>query len=379
VPARRLAIYSPASAAFFEAGGRGSLGGGAELQMALLATELAARGLRTALIVWPLDEDRAGASRPGMPDALTLIERPAHDGGGRGGGLREARHIWRAMAAADAEAYIFRGSSTRLVVGAAFCRLRRRKLVFSAANDLDFDFGREDRSGLGLRLYRASLGQADLVVVQSDQQLELARAAVGGSPELIPSFAEPVAPAEISGEGPDAFIWIGRLVDYKNPLAFVRLAEALPEARFRMVAFPTDETRPELTAAVTDAGERLPNLELTGKLPRPEVLALTARAVAIVSTSDAEGMPNVFLEAWSRAVPVISLDYDPDGRIEAGGLGLVAGGSERRLAELAGALWADRARRDELGERGREHVLGLHSPEAVGAEWARAIEALLER
>lgn len=374
MPDRQIAIYSPASAAYFERGGRGSLGGGAELQMAFLAKGLTGWGLRTALIVWPLPRGWEGGAAPGPePD---LIERPAYEGGGRVGGVREARHIWRAMATADAEAYIFRGSSTRLMVGAAFCRLHRRRLVFSAANDLDFDFGREDRSGLGLRLYRAGLRRADLVVVQSEQQLELARGAVDGSPELIPSFAEL---AEPSGNTPDAFLWIGRLVDYKRPLAFVRLAEALPDARFRMISFATDETSPELAAAVAEAGERLPNLELTGQLPRPDALELIGRAVAVVSTSEAEGMPNIFLEAWSRGVPVISLDCDPDGRIAAEGLGLVAGGSESRLAELTGSLGADRARRDELGERGPEYVRGLHSPEAVGAHWARTLEDLLER
>jgi glycosyltransferase involved in cell wall biosynthesis len=365
---RQLAIYSPASAPFFE-GGAGSLGGGAELQMALLAGQLAERGIRTGLIVWPL---AAGASAPdGGPD---LVERPAYDGGGGAGGLREARHIWRAMAEADAAAYLFRGSSTRLIVGAAFCAVRGRKLVFSAANDLDFDFDRADRSGAGLRLYRAALRRADLVVVQSRQQLDLARAALDEEPVLIPSFAEPAEPAR--GE-PDAFLWIGRLVDYKRPLSFIRLAEALPEARFRMIGISTDETPPELAAEFAAAGERLPNLELEGKLPRERVLELTSRAVAMVSTSAAEGMPNVFLEAWSRGVPVLSLDYDPDGRVESRRMGLVAGGSQDRLAELAAELWRDRPLRDELGRNGLDYVRVEHSPEAVGSRWADALRALL--
>ena len=78
----------------------------------------------------------------------------------------------------------------------------------------------------------------------------------------------------------------------------------------------TDETRPGLAEEVDSAVEQIENLEVLGQLPHEQLLSLIDRAVAVVSTSAAEGMPNVFLEAWARGVPVLSLDYDPDGRIE---------------------------------------------------------------
>lgn len=368
---RDVAIYSPASWVYFERSGQEEdpHGGGAELQMALLAKALGEAKLRTAIILWP-------AVRTGLDagEGLDLIERKAYDGGGRLGGITEGLQIWRSMAAANARAYIFRGGSPRLLVGAAFCALRRRRLVFSAANDLDFDFDRTDRSGLGLRLYRAALRRADLIVVQSEVQLALARAAGFDRVELIPSFS-PAAPA--STEDPEAFLWIGRMVDYKRPLAFVRLAQALPDVRFRMVCFPLDETPPGLAAELEREAAPLPNLELAGLLPRPEVLELIDRSYAVVSTSAAEGMPNIFLEAWARGVPVVSLDYDPDGLIERRGMGLVAGGSEQRLGEQVASVWSDEELRRKLGGRGREYVLAAHSPAAVSALWTQALGPLV--
>ena len=114
-------------------------------------------------------------------------------------------------------------------------------MVFSAANDLDFDFNRPDRTRAHLIAYRAALRDADLIVVQRSQQARARPRRRSGPIELIPSFAEP---AEPSSPEPEAFLWIGRLVDYKRPLEFVRLAESLPELRFRMVWFPTNETPP---------------------------------------------------------------------------------------------------------------------------------------
>src|SRR3954447_5082 len=378
---RDVAIYSPASAVFF--GGAGMLttdegelvmgstgvskGGGAELQMSLLARGLSAEGLRTGIILWPV----AGPPRTG-PSEPDLVERPRYAGAGARAKVLEARYIFRAMRDADAGAYIFRGGGPQLMVGMAFCRLYRRKLIFSAASDLDFDFSRPDRTRAHLIAYRAALRGADEIIVQRSQQGDLARAD-GLSPiELIPSFAEA---AEPSSSDPEAFLWIGRLVDYKRPMEYVRLAESLPEARFRMVWFPTNETRPELINELRQAGERLPNLELTGQIPRTELLEEIGRSYAVVSTSRAEGMPNTFLEAWARAVPVISLDFDPDERIADQGLGLVAHSSEA-LRAAASRVWSDPAARAEMGDRARRHVTEVHSPAAVSRQWAKVLRAL---
>ncbi len=88
-------------------------------------------------------------------------------------------------------------------------------------------------------------------------------------------------------------------------------------------------------------------------------------------------MPNVFLEAWARGVPVISLEYDPDEQIETRGLGVVAGGSQERLTEAVRSLWRDGDRRTELGRAGREYVREVHSPEAVTARWDEELSKLL--
>jgi glycosyltransferase involved in cell wall biosynthesis len=352
----------------------GAFGGGAELQMARLAQGLAENGLRVALIVWPVERPE------GLHANLELIQRPAHVGGpsgetrGRFGKLREALYVWRGCAAADASIYVFRGGGPQLFVLATFCRLRRRKLVFSAANDLDFDFDRPDRSRSQLALYRRALPAADLIIAQREEQLDLARAAGFGPVTLIRSSARP---AEPSTAEPEAFLWIGRLVDYKRPLSFVELAESLPEAKFRMIWFVTDETRPELVGEIEEAARRLPNLDLLGQLPHAEVLDLISRATAVVSTSAAEGMPNVFLEAWERGVPVLSLDYDPDGRIDSLGLGLVAGGSAERFQEAARSLWRDPKLRSELGGNGHDYVRREHSPSAVFARWTEVLRPLL--
>jgi glycosyltransferase involved in cell wall biosynthesis len=157
----------------------------------------------------------------------------------------------------------------------------------------------------------------------------------------------------------------------------VELAEALPDARFRMVASPMSETPPGMAERIEAAAERLPNLELLPPRPRSELLEEIRNAVAVVKTSRVEGMPNGFLEAWARGVPVLSLNVDPDGKIANNDIGVAAEGSMERLIEAAATLWRDRELRTEVGERARRFVHEVHSPGAVADRWVALLEELV--
>jgi glycosyltransferase involved in cell wall biosynthesis len=144
-----------------------------------------------------------------------------------------------------------------------------------------------------------------------------------------------------------------------------------------MIASVTGETPQQLATAVSEGAEDLPNLELLSPRPRAEVLELVANAAAVVLTSRYEGMPNVFLEAWGMGIPVISLHFDPDGRIAEKGLGICAGGSWERFVEASRELWQDARLRREIGERARRYVATTHAPDAVGEQWATAVSDVL--
>ncbi len=362
MPRNDIAIYAPEAAGLYERVPRET--GGAELQTALLARALGGRR-RVAHIVFPLE-------RPGdPPPGVTVVERAAWAGSGARGQLREAVRVWRALSAADARVHVFRMSSPALGIVGLYCRARRRRLVFAGANNFDFTLERMPGAA-ARRLYAFGVRTADAVVVQTSEQAELARAAFPNLDrvEEIPSFAEPAAPA---GE-PVAFVWIGRLVDYKQPLDYVALAEALPEARFRMVTMETGETPPALARELRERAGALDNLELLPPRGRDELGTVLDEAVAVVSTSGLEGMPNVFLEGWARGVPALSLRFDPDGRIAAHDLGHAAEGSFEAFRRGAEELWRGRGDRAELAARVRAYIERTHSPEAVGARWAALLD-----
>jgi glycosyltransferase involved in cell wall biosynthesis len=289
-----------------------------------------------------------------------------------------------ALREADGWVYIQRSAGMETGTVGLFARATRRRFVFSASSDGDFI---RDRSMLNLAgaaleewptrvQYRLGLRCVDAVVAQTRQQAELARPSLHVDPRVIPSFCPPVGNS--SGER-DVFLWVGNFAAVKDPLAFLALAERVPDVRFWMVATTHPHRWKSLAAAVRERAERLPNVELLPPRPREELLELYGRAVAVVNTSHFEGFPNVFLEAWARGVPALSLRIDPDGVISRNGLGVAADGSLELLAQAIRDYAADPAAARAAGEAAFRHIESRHAPEVVGPQWVALVEALLGR
>lgn len=367
---RDVAIYAPSAAKLYGRNGGALGGGGAEVQTVLLARALTARALDVAHVVYPIP-DPVPLEQP----APTLIERRPPSGRSRLHAVRELINIRPALSEADAQIVVVRGSGGYVVPAAAWCARRDRSFVFAASNELDFDLSRSDRRRSTLRAYGRAVRRARRLIVQTQRQAELAREAFPSlEPILIPSFAEP---AELTSAEPEYFLWSDRLTEYKRPEKYLELAAALPDAYFRMVVLETTETSTALRDRIQAAAQSLPNLELLPRRPRTEALAEMTKAIAIVKTSEVEGMPNTFLEAWARGVPVLSLSVDPDDRITERGAGLLAKDSMERLIEGARRLREDPELRARLGAGGREFVRTHHSLDAVADRWAELLTDLL--
>jgi glycosyltransferase involved in cell wall biosynthesis len=172
---------------------------------------------------------------------------------------------------------------------------------------------------------------------------------------------------------PEAFLWVGRLAEYKQPLAFIDLARKFPEARFWMVPTGEDPAAERLRRKIDAAMQGLANFELLPPRPRSKLGPLIDRAVAMVNTSDYEGMPNVFLEAWSRGVPALALSHDPDGVISREGLGGFADGDRERFVDLARRLWVERNYQEDLALRCLNYTNREHAPGVLAARWAAVL------
>ena len=111
------------------------------------------------------------------------------------------------------------------------------------------------------------------------------------------------------------------------------------------------------------------NVVLKGRLDHNETLLLIANAKAIISTSNYEGFPNIFLEAWSAGVPVISLNVNPGEVIDKFHLGLYCDSSLQKMKEYMESNKLELINKENL----LSYIGEFHSFQKAGNRFIKAL------
>jgi glycosyltransferase involved in cell wall biosynthesis len=144
--------------------------------------------------------------------------------------------------------------------------------------------------------------------------------------------------------------WIANLKALKRPGLFVDLAEAFRTRNdIRFIMAGRNDGSADSTNAITRLGQ-LPNAEYCGELSLEEVGSLLAKSHVLVNTSDYEGFPNVFIQAWLHGAAVLSINVDPDDVMAKQDIGKRCTSLAQLVSELS-SLAADRNRLDEMGSK----------------------------
>jgi glycosyltransferase involved in cell wall biosynthesis len=255
-------------------------------------------------------------------------------------------------------------------VCALYSRRRSVPLLWHAAHDTDVMPRHLDRSRNVLRVrlekwaVEYGIRRATRIVVQTRQQAQLLQRNYRRAPDaIIPNFHPPAAET-IDKSGALTVVWIANLKYWKRPEVFVRLAEsfgARRDVRFIMVgALAAVSDKRGWQASLLRGIESAGNLEYVGERAHDEVNQLLARAHIFVNTSEHEGFPNTFIQAWLRDVVVVSLSVDPDGVLAGQRVGIAAH-TESGLVEAVRTLIDNPAVRAEYARRGRDYASAHHS------------------
>lgn len=237
---------------------------------------------------------------------------------------------------------------------ALYCMLNGARFVFHVASDGDVHRERQRRLSPGgllraiaRRISEYGMHHADAIVVQTGDQARILREEYGlEATVVVPNFHPPADHRSAVGSRARLrILWVANLKPIKNPEMYVDLAEAFagrpntPE--FVIIGRPGDAERYK---ALHERIARLPNMTYLGELSVEQVNDEIARSDLVVNTSFAEGFPNTFIQAWLRAVPVLSWRVDPDGCLSGAGAGVVAAS----LDEMVEAVHSLDARRERL-------------------------------
>jgi glycosyltransferase involved in cell wall biosynthesis len=294
---------------------------GEPLQHTLLATALARRGHRVSMVV--LDHGQLDGA---VWDGVQTFKAYA-----LGAGLPVLRFLhprWTGLVSAlsRADADVYYGSCAGGLIGqiGMFCANRGKRFVFRTASDADCEPDALISMGRWYRrdkwLYERGLRRASSVLVQSARQQELMRRNFGIDSSIAGLVVEPGSSEREFGERDIDALWVSNMRSVKRPDVLLSVAHQLPHVSFHMAGGTVPGGQQFFEAVKAQAAGR-GNVTFHGAVAYRDIGALYSRARVLVNTSDIEGFPNTYLQAWSSGTPVVAF-FDPDGVIAREGLGV---------------------------------------------------------
>jgi glycosyltransferase involved in cell wall biosynthesis len=286
--------------------------GGVERQVALLCRWFAKRGHDVSLITW--DE---GYEDGVVVDGVKLIKQCGHDAGIPG--LRFFIPRWsslvRALRKADADLYY--QNCAEYVTGqvALWCKWNNRSFVYSVASEPDCDPALPQMSKLRDKLlYKYGLNHCTNIIVQNTKQKEMLKNGFGLPSNVLPMPCD--GPDKINYRRPSPLntvhaniIWVGRIASVKRPDRVFEIAKKLPWCKIVMAGGADKEHG--YAKEIFDKALEYENITMVGSVSQEQLKSYYSSSSILCCTSEYEGLPNTFLEAWSYGLPVLST-VDPD-------------------------------------------------------------------
>lgn len=325
--------------------------GGEQVQHTLLARALAKRGYAVSMVVADYgqrDVERIDGidvyKAYGFDDGLPVI-RFVHP---------RLTGLWGALKKADADVYYVSTAGMQVGVIAAFAKRYGKRAVFRIAHDTDCDpdnllikFKRDKK------IYEWGLRRVDAVLAQSVQQIEAMRNNYGVDSRMATMLVEPQNEERAFAERDVDVLWVNNLRGFKRPDLMVELARRMPHLKMHMIGGPQGGAEQLYEDTRRDA-DALPNLVFHGRVPYHDVNAFYERAKVFVNTSDSEGFPNSYLQAWRRGTPLVAF-FDPDSTIADNGLGAVPKSMDE-MVEAVSSLTSDAHAWAQVSARCRRYM-----------------------
>ena len=325
--------------------------GGSEVDLYYLSTELAKDpNYQVSFIVadygQPAIEERENVT---LIKSLNPSQNP----------LTGARKIWNALKQADAHIYMTKTPSPGVPLIAWFCRKHKRSFIYRTASSTECDGTyRRNHPVLG-RIFTWSLKRAKYVFTQNEKDSENLSDIEGMTAKVIHNGHRM---PKVTPQSRETILWVGRSAPVKQPYKFLELARHFPQEHFTMICpQATGDSQYQQLRAQAD---EISNVKFISHVPFHQMDAQFMRAKVLINTSDTEGFPNSFIQAGSCAVPVLSLNANPDDFLNQYKCGFCADGNWDAFMILAEKI-VDPSQFQSHGQHAKQYAMESHDIEST--------------
>lgn len=294
--------------------------GGIEVQTPLMAKWLAQNGYSVSLVCWD----------QGQEDGIIINDIHVNKMCAESHGLPLLRFFWprwsslnKVLTKVKPDIIYYNCGDLGLGQCCLWARRYKRKVIYSVANDPDCKKDLPALKPMRERLlYRYGLKHADEIVVQTLTQQQLLQNDFNRQATVIPMPSQgfkPDRPASFDPSKNPRLLWVGRFTKQKRLDWLLELAVLLPQITFDVVG--SDNENSTFSKNLLNRAKDIKNVNLCGRIAHDDMGRFYNNASLLLCTSAWEGFPNVFLEAWSTGLPIVT-SFDPDKVVEKHKLGL---------------------------------------------------------
>lgn len=343
--------------------------GGIEKQTSLMARLFASQGYPVSMITWDNGQDD-GVEIDGV-HLYKLCRRDA--------GLPILRFFWprwtsfnAAMKRADADIYYYNCGDLGLGQVAMWCRRHGKKSVYSVASNPDCDVALPVLKYFRERfLYRYGLTNADAILVQNQTQQKMLEDGFNLKSKIIPMPCKALGPKlklDITNE--TRILWVGRISKEKRFEWLLDVAEKCPNITFDVLG--ASNTNSDYSINLIQRAKNISNVIMHGRVAHADIAKFYCQANVLCCTSEYEGFPNTFLEAWSVALPLVTT-FDPDAIVARNDIGWTATSKGELIAGIREAI-SDRDKWKACSGNALSYYLANHTVEACMSKYADVFE-----
>lgn len=316
---------------------KGLTPGGAELQVALLSKALALKG-HEVVIIDPYSKESFVTE-----EGVNLINLPDWNKGFRGIRLFLNRIplLWKTLREQNADYYYVRMREYLHIVPYLAAKKNKGKFIIGIAHDLDtlgilqnirYDYKFNLFKFFTLYLpndlvFNYLLKKADFITLQHSGQ-KLKANSVKGKIDIFPNIFDQRNLPIIENHSNDYYIHVGSLTVLKGIKNLYHLCKNIDKRNLIIIV---GQPKGHISNKIYNQLKKFDNVVLKGRVNHRETLRLIANAKGLINTSNFEGFPNIFLEAWATGVPVISLKVNPGNVIEKYNLGMCCDGDLNKM------------------------------------------------
>ena len=280
----------------------------------------------------------------------------------------------------DADIYIQKGKSPLISMISFYSKLKNKSFIhlLSSDNSASSDLNIKTIKNLKNIIYRYGVKYCDYVICQTNHQKELLNNTIGKMGRVIKNMCIINQKENVRNKTNNLkVIWVGRLSKAKKPDLFLLLAKNIPDFRFWMIGAISSSEELNYYREIKESAKMIKNLDFIGFVPHNKIFGYYEKSYLLINTSPNEGFPNTFLEAWSCGIPVVSLNFDPDEIICKYKLGFHSMTFDDLVKDIR-LLLNNEELRITMGINAKNYVLREHNIHSIMDEYEKIINEIID-